>query len=126
MYGLKPTFRRLENTGSTAITTGPLSATMLDLKATYRVLAQPEPSDVAGQLFAPPSTASTTTPQMKTIGMYKTWFARADYSIIAICQNMPKSHRSLSNKPSYEVVDIEIPYMAEGQKRMHPAPYSPN
>jgi Asp-tRNA(Asn)/Glu-tRNA(Gln) amidotransferase A subunit family amidase len=111
IYGLKPTHGRLEDTGSTVTVSGPMAATMVDLEAMYRVLAQPDPSDPACSLFAPPSTLSTS--QSKTIGIYKPWFARAEHSVLVICQ---KAVDYYQNKLGYNVVEIEIPYLAEGQK----------
>jgi Asp-tRNA(Asn)/Glu-tRNA(Gln) amidotransferase A subunit family amidase len=83
----------------------------MDLEAMYRVLAQPDPSDPICSLFAPPSTASTS--RSKTIGIYKPWFARAEHSVLVICQ---KAIDYYQNKLGYNVVEIEIPYLAEGQK----------
>lgn len=113
IYGLKPTHGRLEDTGSTLVVTGPMAATMQDLEAMYRGLAHPDPSHATCQFFAPPSTDSTATPQTMTIGIYKPWFARADKSVFDICQNAVDYFK---DKLGYEVIDIEIPYMAEGQK----------
>lgn len=45
IYGLKPTYGRLEDTSSTVVVTSPLAASMMDLEAMYRVLAQPDPFD---------------------------------------------------------------------------------
>jgi Asp-tRNA(Asn)/Glu-tRNA(Gln) amidotransferase A subunit family amidase len=111
IYGLKPTHGRLEDTESTITCTGPLAATMMDLEAMYRVLAQPNPSDSICAHFAPPST--TPTSHSKVIGIYKPWFASSDKSVLDVCQ---KAVDYYQNKLGYEIVDIEIPYLAEGQK----------
>jgi Asp-tRNA(Asn)/Glu-tRNA(Gln) amidotransferase A subunit family amidase len=111
IYGLKPTHGRPEDTGSTVTVTGPMAATMMDLEAMYRVLAQPDPSDPTCSLFVPPSTPSTS--QSKTIGIYKPWFSRAEHSVLVICQ---KAVDYYEKELGYTIVEIEIPYMGEGQK----------
>ncbi|KAF5869318.1 putative glutamyl-trna amidotransferase subunit a protein [Botrytis fragariae] len=113
IYGFKPTFGRLEDIGSTVAVTGPLAATMTDLEAMYRVMAQPDPSEPTGQFFAPPSTNLTAISQAKTIGIYKPWFARADDSVLEPCQNAVDYFQ---NELGYTVVPIEIPYISAGQK----------
>ncbi|TGO57832.1 hypothetical protein BOTNAR_0193g00270 [Botryotinia narcissicola] len=76
IYGLKPTYGRLEDTSSTVVVTGPLASSMMDLEAMYRVLAQPDPSDSICQSFAPPSKILSTSLQPKILGIYKPWFER--------------------------------------------------
>lgn len=70
IYGLKPSFGRLEDTGRSIAVSDPMAFTMMDLEAMYRVLAHPNPSDSTGQYFAHPNTTSTAYPQTKTI-----WFS---------------------------------------------------
>ncbi|TGO34986.1 hypothetical protein BHYA_0174g00100 [Botrytis hyacinthi] len=113
IYGLKPTYGRLEDTSSTVVVTGPLESSMMDLEAMYRVLAQPDPSDSICQSFAPPSKILTSSLQPKAIGIYKPWFERSDASVLEVCQ---KAIDYYQNQLGYEVVDIEIPYIPEGQK----------
>ncbi|PQE33306.1 hypothetical protein CJF32_00003846 [Rutstroemia sp. NJR-2017a WRK4] len=111
IYGLKPTHGRVEDTESTITCTGPLAATMMNLEAMYRVLAQPNPSDSICAHFAPPST--TPTSHSKFIGIYKPWFSSSEKSVLDVCQ---KAVDYYQNKLGYEIVDVEIPYLAEGQK----------
>ena len=111
IYGLKPTHGRLEDMGSTVAVSGPIAATMTDLEVMYRVLAQPDPSDPICSFFAPPSKISNS--KSKIIGIYTPWFARAEDTVHAICQ---KAVDYYQNTLGYEVVEIEIPYLAEGQK----------
>ncbi|KAF7882804.1 uncharacterized protein EAF02_006167 [Botrytis sinoallii] len=113
IYGLKPTYGRLEDTSSTVVVTGPLASSMMDLEAMYRVLAQPDPSDSICQSFAPPSKILTSSLQPKIIGIYKPWFERSDASVLEMCQ---KAIDYYENHLGYEVVDIELPYIPEGQK----------
>jgi len=111
IYGLKLTHGRLQDIGSTIAVTGPIAATMTDLEAMYRVFAQPDPSDPISSFFAPPSKPYTS--PSKVIGIYKPWFARAEDSVFDVCQNAIDHYK---NQLGYKVVDIEIPYIAEGQK----------
>ncbi|CAG8950348.1 hypothetical protein HYFRA_00006841 [Hymenoscyphus fraxineus] len=111
VYGLKPTHGRIDNTKSTVIVIGPMAGTMTDLEAMYRVMAQPNPSDSTCELFAPPGTPPTS--RTKIIGICKPWFARAEPSVLNLCQQAVDYYQ---NQLGYEVIDIEIPYLAEGQK----------
>ncbi|TGO57678.1 hypothetical protein BCON_0063g00350 [Botryotinia convoluta] len=99
IYGLKPTYGRLEDTSSTVVVTGPLASSMMDLEAMYRVLAQPDPSDPICQSFAPPRKILTASLQPKIIGIYKPWFARL----------LPEPTRFRSSR-------YRTPYIPEGQK----------
>lgn len=84
---------------------------MTDLEAMYRVLGQPDEDDEDCSLFAPPGT--TPTSQSKIIGIYKPWFARAEPAVLDLCQ---KAVDYYQHRLGYQVVEIEIPYLAEGQK----------
>ncbi|CAG8976610.1 hypothetical protein HYALB_00002125 [Hymenoscyphus albidus] len=111
VYGLKPTHGRIDNTKSTAIVIGPIAGTMTDLEAMYRVMAQPNPLDPTCGQFAPPGALPPS--RTKIIGICKPWFARAESSVLNLCQQAVDYYQ---NKLGYEVVEIEIPYLAEGQK----------
>jgi Asp-tRNA(Asn)/Glu-tRNA(Gln) amidotransferase A subunit family amidase len=110
VYGLKPSHSRLEDTGSTVTVTGPLAASMSDLEAAYRIMATPNLSDPICALFNPPGTSLSSRP--KVLGICKTWFNRADPAVFKACDNTVDYYR---NKLGYSVVDIEIPYLPEGQ-----------
>jgi Asp-tRNA(Asn)/Glu-tRNA(Gln) amidotransferase A subunit family amidase len=110
IYGLKPSHRRFEDTGSTVSVSGPLAANMADLETAYRVLAQSDPSDPVCSLFAAPKVDAPTA--KKVIGVYHDWFDRADPIIRDICQAAFDYYRDTLG---YLVVDIEIPYCPEGQ-----------
>ncbi|KAF7866927.1 hypothetical protein EAF04_005768 [Stromatinia cepivora] len=83
------------HTGSTVKATGPLAATMLGLEAIYRVPAQPDPSDVPGQFFTPPS-------------IYRPLFAPADDSAIAIYQKhlLPLSNFLASAPQTKQLLEL--------------------
>lgn len=111
LYGLKPSHNRLEDCQSTVTVTGPLAATMSDLEAVYQCIAVPDTSDPTCSLFAPPrSTPLLSRP--KIIGIYRDWFERADPSVLKLCNDTVNYYEQ---KLGYTVVDITIPYCAEGQ-----------
>ncbi|TGO28153.1 hypothetical protein BPAE_0031g00180 [Botrytis paeoniae] len=112
IYGLKPTYGRLEDTSSTVVVTGPLASSMMDLEAMYRVLAQPNPSDSICQSFGASKQSSYCEFAAKIIGIYKSWFARSNASVLEVCQ---KAIDHYQNQLGFEVVDIELPYIPEGQ-----------
>ncbi len=110
LYGLKPSHGRLEDTESTVTVTGPIAATMSDLEIGYRIAAVPDPSDPICSLFAPPKSSSQ--PYPKVLGIYKEWFDRAGPSVLTLCNNLVSYCK---DKLGYQVVDITIPYLPEGQ-----------
>lgn len=110
IYGLKTTHARFEGEGSTVAVAGPMAATMSDLEVAYRTMAIPNPTDPVCALFAPPSTPFSSYP--KIIGVCQPWTDRADASVHALCA---KAVTYYKEKLGYEVIDIEIPYLPEGQ-----------
>jgi len=109
LYGLKTSHARLEGEGSTVTTGGPIAANMSDLEIAYRIMAIPNPTDPICALFAPPS-AATAGP--KVLGICKAWFDRADPSVHSLCTSAVSYFK---DKLGYQIVDIEIPYLPEGQ-----------
>lgn len=113
IYGLKTSHNRLDSRGSTVVVTGPLAASMADLEASYKVMAQPDPSHPAGSLFAPPPPPSLTpAPRPKVLGICRPWLDRADPVIINL---VDKAISHYEKDLGYTVVPIEIPYRREGQ-----------
>ncbi|KAL2060123.1 hypothetical protein VTL71DRAFT_9945 [Oculimacula yallundae] len=111
IYGLKPSHNRLEDLGSTVTVSGPLAATISDLEIAYTTMANSDPSDPTCSMFAKPSTKlSIHSP--KIIGIYKQWFERADPAVLKICNEVVTYYKK---DLGYEVVDITIPYVPEGQ-----------
>ena len=110
VYGLKPSHNRLEDTESTVTVSGPLAATIADLEIAYRLAAAPNPDDPTCALFAPPQSNKRSYP--KILGIYKEWFERADAPVEILCHNVIKYCK---DKLGYEIVDITIPYVTEGQ-----------
>ena len=110
VYGLKPSHGRMEDTESTVTVTGPIAATMSDLEIAYRIAATPNPSDPVCSLFATPQASLFSQP--KVIGIYKEWFNRADPAVLELCN---KVLTYCKDRLGYEIVDITIPYVTEGQ-----------
>jgi D-lactate dehydrogenase (cytochrome) len=113
VYGLKPSHNRLEDVCSTVTVVGPLAANMCDLEAAYRIMAAPNPLDPTGSLFAPPVSISSDRP--KVLGVYKQWFNRAEPSVLSLCNKVVDY---MQDKLGYSVVQIELPYLPQGQSEL--------
>jgi len=110
MYGLKPSHDRTMVWKSTMTVTGPMAATVADLTIAYRVMAQPDADDPIQGRFAlsvPPTPSSK-----KTIGVVKDWVGRA---APAVLEHFNKVVEHFGAKPDYEVIEIQLPYLREGQ-----------
>ncbi|KAK6955874.1 hypothetical protein Daesc_003519 [Daldinia eschscholtzii] len=109
-YGLKPTLHRTHTMKSAICVIGPLAATAKDLAIAYRLMTAPNPEDPIQSAFAlsiPPSPSAK-----KTIGIYRDWFDQASPSVLDATR---KAIAYFKDKLGYEVVDIIIPYIQEGQ-----------
>lgn len=109
-YGLKPTLHRAVTMKSAVCVVGPMAATANDLAITYRIMTTPNPEDPVQGSFAlsvPPSPTAK-----KTIGIYWDWFNAASPAVVKVTKNAVSY---FENKLGYEVVDISIPYLQEGQ-----------
>ncbi|EWC48666.1 hypothetical protein DRE_01888 [Drechslerella stenobrocha 248] len=116
IYGLKPSHGRVSSRPTPAVTpangvTGPMAATLEDLKIAYRVMAAPDPGNTLSSMFPTlrdPS-APLTLVQKKAIGVYWPWF---DDCSPAVHQLVLGAVRGLE-KRGYEVVNIpKIPYLS--------------
>ncbi|KAF2471099.1 glutamyl-tRNA amidotransferas-like protein subunit A [Lindgomyces ingoldianus] len=115
IYGLKPSHSRVSTApllqfANTTVVQGPLAANMTDLEISYRILAQPDPSHPLSRQFDPPKLLST--PRKKILGICKPWFDRADPEVKAVCQ---AAIDYFVSKLSYQVIDISLPLIHEGQ-----------
>ncbi|KAI0407934.1 amidase signature enzyme [Xylaria palmicola] len=110
MYGLKPTLHRTHTMRSSVCVTGPLAATAADLTIAYRSMTAPNPDDAVQNAFAPsiqpPLTAK------KTIGICREW---VDCASPVVRESAAQAIAYFTQKLDYEVVDIHIPYLREGQ-----------
>ncbi|KAL8297081.1 hypothetical protein RB597_006258 [Gaeumannomyces tritici] len=118
VYGLKVTHHRTVAMNSSVCVTGPLAATVADLALAYRVMAQPNPEcPVQGQ-FAPPHPSSAAAaaaaggPSKKVLGICREWIAVSDP---VVREHFDAAVEHLRTKAGYEVVDIKLPYLREGQ-----------
>lgn len=114
VYGLKPSHGRISgnptlNLATTCGVDGPIAASIADLEIAYQVMATPDPSHPSSSRFPPPRPHAG--PRRKPLGIYQTWFDRADPSVLNVCHAALDHYKSLN----YEFVDITIPFLPEGQ-----------
>lgn len=131
VYGLKPTHGRVsfkpgQNHCVTCACLGPLAGDLRTLATVYSVLGQPHPTSAFPPVPPPsvlldrtqpsyPSSLSVTPSSGKTqrtLGIPRAWFERADPVVRELCRSYIDR---LVREHGYETVDIEIPYLVEGQ-----------
>jgi Asp-tRNA(Asn)/Glu-tRNA(Gln) amidotransferase A subunit family amidase len=115
LYGLKTSHGRVSlapmpGSMKSVVVRGPLTTSMADLELSYRVMSQPDPSTFPSSHFSPPR--AHTGPRNKVIGIYKPWFDRADPPVQESCHAALQYFQS---ECGYEVIDISIPLLQEGQ-----------
>ncbi|KAI0390010.1 amidase signature enzyme [Xylariaceae sp. FL0594] len=110
IFGLKPTLHRTHTMKSSVCVTGPLAATAADLTIAYRLMAAPNPDDPVQSSFAPSIPPSPTA--KKTIGICREW---NDSASPAVRETTSRAIAYFSDKLGYDIVDIRIPYLREGQ-----------
>lgn len=122
IYGLKPTHSRVsarastEKTDSVAVN-GPMASNIDDLALAYRIMAQPDSLSKSSSRF-PNSLALDTTftsrkPGKKYLGLVKYWIDRSDPNVLNMF-NAAIDHFVTNH--GYEVVEIDIPLLPQGQK----------
>ncbi|KAI0161200.1 amidase signature enzyme [Xylariaceae sp. FL1272] len=110
VFGLKPTLHRTTTMNSSVCVIGPMAATAADLTIAYRVMSAPNPDDALQSSFAPSIPPSPTA--KRTIGICAEWNARASPVVREVTE---KAIAYFADKLDYEIVDIHIPYLQEGQ-----------
>ncbi|KAI0970731.1 amidase signature enzyme [Xylaria arbuscula] len=110
MYGLKPTLHRTHTMKSSICVIGPLAATAADLTIAYRSMTAPNPDDAVQNAFAPSIPPSPSA--KKTIGICREWIDRASP---VVRKSTALAIAYFADKLNYDVVDIHIPYLQEGQ-----------
>ncbi|KAI9815808.1 MAG: hypothetical protein M1832_005222 [Thelocarpon impressellum] len=115
VFGLKPSHGRVSGLPSVGIASttgvlGPLAGTMEDLELAYRVMAAPDPASPSSALFPVPRPLSAA--HTKLLGIERTWFARADEPVKALCTS---ALQFLTSTRGYKAVDVAIPFLPEGQ-----------
>lgn len=118
MYGLKPTQGRISSRAGTeewnsVAVCGPLAASIDDLALAYRTMAAPDPDSRSSKAFPPTlvvGPASSSHP--RRIGIMRQWIERSDANVIAAFDRAV----NYLTKAGYEIVNIHIPLLPEGQK----------
>ena len=120
IYGLKTTHGRVsprvgkEWVDSVAVH-GPMASSIDDLALGYRIMAQPDPGSMRSSAFQTSLVNSSFSPQVGTkfLGIDRALVNRADKVVLdmfnAAVDAYVKTH-------GYEIVNIKIPYIPEGQK----------
>jgi Asp-tRNA(Asn)/Glu-tRNA(Gln) amidotransferase A subunit family amidase len=115
VFGLKPSHGRLSfrpgpNHSITCASNGPVAADIQSLTTALNVISQPDPSSDFPPHIDFQITASVN--DKKIIGMPRAWFSDAAPVVQKLCQSMVDR---LVSEYGYTVVDIEIPFLPEGQ-----------
>ncbi|KAL1963625.1 hypothetical protein VTN77DRAFT_7946 [Rasamsonia byssochlamydoides] len=124
IWGLKPSHGRISAAPTPGLAQsvgvyGPMAASIDDLALAYRVMASPAPAqdDALSSGFPDPLTTipspSAESRRAKTIGLVRPWIDRAEPVVRAFFDAAVEFY---SNQKGYTVVDIEIPYLPEGQR----------
>ncbi|OGM43679.1 N-acylethanolamine amidohydrolase [Aspergillus bombycis] len=122
IWGLKPSHGRISATPTVSLAQtvgvyGPMAASIDDLALAYRIMAAPAPAeqDPPSASFPDPLTslqAQSSKPRTKAIGIVSDWIDRAEPSVRAVFDRALDFYR----KQGYDVIDITIPYLPEGQR----------
>ncbi|KAF9884663.1 hypothetical protein FE257_001356 [Aspergillus nanangensis] len=121
LWGLKPSHSRVSGSPTVSLATtvgvnGPMATSIDDLALAYRVMAAPAPvaeDPMSGTFPDPLSTlAGSKNKQNKLIGIVPEWIDRAEPEVRAVFDTALAFYR----KQGYQVVDISIPYLPEGQR----------
>lgn len=122
IWGLKPSHNRISATPTMSLAEtvgvyGPMAASIDDLALAYRVMAAPAPADqdqVSASFPHPLTTLSDPSPRPKnkTIGIFRDWIDRAEPAVRTIFDASLAHYK----KQGYQIVDISIPYLPEGQR----------
>ncbi|KAJ2897958.1 glutamyl-tRNA amidotransferase subunit A [Zalerion maritima] len=118
VFGLKTTHDRLsffpgQNHSKTCATNGPIAADMRSLAQLYSVVSEPHPTS---HFPSPPGGANghivTDSNRPRVIGICEPWFQKATPAAQQLCRGMIAE---LVKEKGYKVVNIDIPFLVEGQ-----------
>jgi len=87
-----------------------MASTVDDMTIAYRLMAQPDPEDPTQAMFSPSTRPDPSA--KKYIGIHREWLKRSTPEVLKTVQNVIDY---LTSKRGYEVVDIQLPYLVEGQ-----------
>lgn len=95
---------------STVCVVGPICGTAADLVMSYRIMAQPD----FGSPFQSHFAVSRTPPEgsKKYLGLCRPWLARAEPAVLERCEKVIEFFVA---RFGYEVVEIDLPFLREGQ-----------
>ncbi|ETN42824.1 uncharacterized protein HMPREF1541_01982 [Cyphellophora europaea CBS 101466] len=119
MYGLKPTHGRVSSRAGdepqqSVTVCGPLASSIDDLALAYRVMAQPDSLSTTSVAFPSSLVAPRSSPTgPKRLGIMRSWIERSDPDVVAAFDH---AVAHLTKTQGYEVIDITIPLLPEGQK----------
>lgn len=116
IYGLKPSHGRVSGSPTVGLADtcgvlGPMASSMADLEYAYRIMAAPDPCNSSSMNFPDPAVPLHRRNSSKVIGIYRPYFDSAEASVLTAC-NTALSHFQSSG---YEIIDIHLPYLPEGQ-----------
>lgn len=121
---IKPSHNRTTVMSSSMCIVGPMCANVADLTAAYRVMAQADPENPVTGLFAPsvkPTTPSdektkTSKKTKKYLGICRPWIDRAKPEVRELFDQAIAYYTTPAPEgPGYEVVEIDLPLLQEGQ-----------
>lgn len=122
IFGLKTTHSRVSfwpsaNHSSTCAVLGPMAADMESLATLFEVIAAPHPASpfaFPGVPRVPPAAKmlELTPGRPKVLGICRAWFEDCAPAVRDLCQGVVDT---MESKYGYTVVDIEIPFLTEGQ-----------
>ncbi|KAJ5096583.1 hypothetical protein N7456_007304 [Penicillium angulare] len=119
IWGLKTTHGRVSGAPSLSLAPtvgvlGPMASSIDDLAIAYRVMAAPAPEsqDPTSSLFSQPVPPPADRKRTKTIGIMPDWIDRAEPAVREVFDRALAYYR----ENGYNVVDISIPYLPEGQR----------
>lgn len=122
IFGLKPTHARVsfwpsENHSNTCAVLGPMACDMESLATVFEVISQPHPDSPFAfpsvpRVLPAPRLLELSPHRPKLLGICRVWFNDCAPAVREVCQGMVDT---LVARCGYEVVDVEIPFLKEGQ-----------
>lgn len=122
IFGLKPTHARVsfwpsQNHCNTCAVNGPMASDMESLATLFEVIAEPHPTSPFAFPAVPrippaPKMLELSPGRHKILGICREWFDDCAPAVRELCQGMVDK---LVADEGYQVVDIEIPFLKEGQ-----------
>ncbi|KAJ5359308.1 uncharacterized protein N7496_011721 [Penicillium cataractarum] len=119
IWGLKTTHGRVSGAPSLSLAPtlgvlGPMASSIDDLALAYRLMATPAPAsqDAISAQFPKPLPLPADRKRTKKIGIVRDWIDRAEAPVRAVFDSALDYYR----QHGYEVIDITIPYIPEGQR----------